>query len=570
MALSIIASVLNETCRYIPGDAGWPTSLTWQSLNHTVGGRLIATHPIAHVCHDPTYSETECANLRSQWDVPALMTTQPAEILHPWFQNQTCVPFTLKSTQCELGNYASYSINVSSVGDIVAGLAFSLKNNVRLVIKNSGHDYFGKSTGKGSLSLWTHNLSSQKFISNYTSSYYTGPALKAGAGVQGGAAAEFAAGHGYRVVVGTCPDVGFAGGFTQGGGHSLLTGLYGMGADNVLEWEVVLASGELVVATPTNNTDLYWALSGGGGGTYGVVVSLTVRLFEDGPIASASLSFGVATVGGVDEYWNTVGHFLSELQVLVDKNGIISVFEVTNTSLDVFALMAPGYTKSGLGKLLTNMISAIEHREAGKGKYVNSTLSVTLNEENSYLDLYSSTLEPVIAPNPLSPVMGGRFVSRHNVAKGTSNIVNALRATTEGGRFWLAITALNTNSAVKVIDAVADNAVSPNFDDAFLSMIVGASWDWSRNWDDAAILQDELSNRVMPTLEAATPGTGAYLNEASWQQSNWQSTFYGSNYDRLRQIKTANDPDNIFYAFTGVGSEAWSPDGNGRLCKTGL
>lgn len=116
-------------------------------------------------------------------------------------------------------------------------------------------------------------------MKSYNTSYYNGSALKVGAGVRGGDAAEFAAQYGYRVVVGDCPDVGMAGGYTQGGGHSLLTGLYGLGADNVLEWEVVTASGQHIVATPNQNKDLYWALSGGGGGTYGIVVS-----FDNSPV----------------------------------------------------------------------------------------------------------------------------------------------------------------------------------------------------------------------------------------------------------------------------------------------
>lgn len=58
----------NQTCRYIPKDAGWPSQRDWQQLNATIGGRLTATVPLAHVCHDsglfPAYNETACAALR--------------------------------------------------------------------------------------------------------------------------------------------------------------------------------------------------------------------------------------------------------------------------------------------------------------------------------------------------------------------------------------------------------------------------------------------------------------------------------------------------------------------------
>lgn len=56
------------------------------------------------------------------------------------FQNESCDPFTPASAPCELGNYASYSINVTNVDDIVAGIQFAKEHKVRLVIKNTGHE----------------------------------------------------------------------------------------------------------------------------------------------------------------------------------------------------------------------------------------------------------------------------------------------------------------------------------------------------------------------------------------------------------------------------------------------
>jgi hypothetical protein len=58
----------------------------------------------------------------------------------PEWQNYTCDPFTPKSAPCDLGNYVDYTINVSSAADIVAGLKFAQQKNIRLVIKNTGHE----------------------------------------------------------------------------------------------------------------------------------------------------------------------------------------------------------------------------------------------------------------------------------------------------------------------------------------------------------------------------------------------------------------------------------------------
>lgn len=123
----------------------------------------------------------------------------------PYFQNQSCDPFTPRAQKCVLGNYADYSINVTGAEDAAAGVRFASEKNVRLVIKNTGHDYLGKSTGRGSLSLWTHNLKETTAILSFSSGLYTGPAIKLGAGIQAFEAYAFANSTGFRLVGGECP-----------------------------------------------------------------------------------------------------------------------------------------------------------------------------------------------------------------------------------------------------------------------------------------------------------------------------------------------------------------------------
>jgi hypothetical protein len=70
----------------------------------------------------------------------------------------------------------------------------------------------------------------------------------------------------------------------------------------------------------------------------------------------------------------------------------------------------------------------------------------------------------------------------------------------------------------------------------------------------------------MPVLEKVTPGAGAYKNEASWAQKNFQEAFYAGTYPRLKEIKSKYDPEGMFYGLTAVGSERWVSDSQGRLC----
>jgi FAD/FMN-containing dehydrogenase len=161
--------------------------------------------------------------------------------------------------------------------DIQRTIAFAASKNIRLVIRNTGHDYLGRSTGAGSLAVWTHHLKDITHIPPYKGSGYTGSAFKLGAGVQGFEIMAAARDKGLVVVGGECPTVGIAGGYTQGRGHSAISTSFGLAADNVLNWEVVTANRKLVNANSKENSDLYWALNGGGGSTYGVVVSMTVK-----------------------------------------------------------------------------------------------------------------------------------------------------------------------------------------------------------------------------------------------------------------------------------------------------
>lgn len=421
----------------------------------------------------------------------------------------------------------------------------------------------GKSTGKGALSLWTHNLKSKQLIKRYTSSSYTGPAVKLGAGVQGQEAAEFAFQNGYRVTVGSCPTVGIVGGYTQGGGHSSLTGLQGMGADNVLEWEVITADGDHVIATPNKNTDLYWALSGGGGGTYGVVLSMTTRLHKDGPVGQATFSFNVASTGGEDNYWTAVGNFHTHLQPLLDK-GIYAVYAISNDTFSIYAILSPNNTVAELNVLMDPMITALT-----QGGLTRQSIRFATTGANTFYELFSATLWPILSVAPLSPVMAGRFLTRENIANNLTEVMKAMRFATAGGDFTLACSALNASNP-NMAQPIAKNAVSPAWRHAMSSCIVGAAWNWGQAWDPIPRWQDKLTNVIMPVVEAATPDSAAYLNEASFQQNNWQNAFYGSNYDRLQRIKQKYDPHGLFYGVTSVGSEAWTNDGDGRLCRKNI
>ena len=60
--------------------------------------------------------------------------------MQAYFANQSCDPFTSESSACLLGNYVRYAINVSTVDDVITGVNFASEYDVRLVVRNTGHE----------------------------------------------------------------------------------------------------------------------------------------------------------------------------------------------------------------------------------------------------------------------------------------------------------------------------------------------------------------------------------------------------------------------------------------------
>jgi FAD/FMN-containing dehydrogenase len=192
--------------------------------------------------------------------------------MSPHEMGLTCQPSSLLDTEgCTQGGYPSYTVNATNVAQIQLAVNFARNDGIRFVIKNTGHDFLGKSSGAGSLSVWMHGMKDMEYIPSYHSASWFGPAIKTGAGVQGFELYDFADQNDVTAAGGLCVTVGVIGGWFQGGGHGPLSPLFGMGADDILSIDVVTSDGRFVTASEDQNIDLFWALRGGGAGTYGVV-----------------------------------------------------------------------------------------------------------------------------------------------------------------------------------------------------------------------------------------------------------------------------------------------------------
>ena len=288
-------------------------------------------------------------------------------MMAPLFTNNSCRHFSNATSPCAWGSYPRSSVNATGADDYQKTLFFTRTHEISLVLRNTGHDYNGKPTGVGILAFWTHH-SELKEAKIYYSIYYTEQSFKFGAGVLVGEAYEFAESHGL-IVEASQPTVRLVSGYTQGSGYSPLAPQLGLGTDQVLEWEVVLASGDIVMASQSSPeySDLYWALCEGGSGVFGAVLSLTVKANPMSSPSTASLTFSfLNTISdtSVDEYYKAIGSFIKHVPAINDA-GAVAVWFVTAPSFIMSSAFAPEFDKLKMDAPLQPTLGQLDDLQLG-------------------------------------------------------------------------------------------------------------------------------------------------------------------------------------------------------------
>lgn len=492
----------------------------------------------------------------------------PGSMMFPLYTGPTCLPpgDIASHGNCTQGGYSTYSVHVTNVAQIQLAVNFARISNLRLVVKNTGHDYNGRSTGKNALSLWTHNLKGIQFIQNYNSTTYNGPVFKVGAGVQGFELYEAADKYGVSALGGICPTVGIFGGYSTNGGHSPLMQLFGMGSDQVLAIEVVTASGQFLTATPTVHADLYWALLGGGGGTFGIITSAVVKVHEKVPVTVATWSFN-SFATGTEPFWEALKFFWDEIPGY-NAEKTYSYASIINAGTGYLYTMAPFFaTRKTVAE--TNALL--------KPYFDNlARLSIQYEFNATYYETFYPAYRASWATSDFhigstAGTPGVRLVPTDNWA------TPALRNTT-----WSAIRNATSSAPVVTIynqrpatQSPVLNSVNPAFrrEEAMVLMINGIAAPNTTAALEAA--KEEFAEKIMGPLRKVTPMGGEYGNEADPWNENWKQDFWGENYERLVGLKGVWDPEGVFYVHHGVGSEGWVVEGgergvptqDGRLCR---
>ncbi|KAF8912198.1 hypothetical protein CPB84DRAFT_762123 [Gymnopilus junonius] len=441
--------------------------------------------------------------------------------------------------QCSQGGISPFYIDVQNKDDVVAAFKFSKKQGVNLVIKNSGHDFKGRSAAPDSLALWMHNF---KYINHDENFVPEGcnvdgqPALTFGAGTQFRDIAQFTDEHGLQFVGGSDQSVAAAGGWSQGGGHSPLSPNYGMGADRTLQYKVVTPDGVFRTVNACQNEDLFFALRGGGGGTFGVVLEATMMVSISETLRMANINWPIND----DNLRSVVGIFLDNVTAMAENGwgGYLT------PSIGNLVLISPRMDLEAAQEMMKPLVDLTTAMGG------NSSVTHIASYDEWFKGWMTGTIgaqDPVGLPVAITT----RLIpaKNHETADGRAELHDALMNAFANSAFsQIHITTPYGFSGTKGLDT----SVHPIWRSVLYQVMLVNSWYWDGTLADRELAYSQ-STKAVNFLRDITPDSGAYINESDIHEPDFEVAFWGGHYPRLLEIKKKYDPDHLLDCWHCVG-----------------
>jgi FAD/FMN-containing dehydrogenase len=564
--------------RVRPEDPEWPTQTDWDALDRQVGGHLLKLSDPLAVCRldpDGKASRDFFANLRNPYYIlDHANLTQSSGWVDAW----TSKP-------------SAYAVVPTTAAEVAAAVDFARHHRLRLVVKGAGHSYHGTSNAPDSLLVWTRRLDDITMHDAFVPRGCAGkvspqPAVSLGAGQIWGHVYNAVTTQGGRFVLGGgCLSVGVAG-LVSSGGFGEWSKKYGTAAANLLEAEVVTADGTIRVVNADNDPDLFWALKGGGGGSFGVITRLTLRTHELPEFFGFAAMHVQATSD--DAYLRLLEYFIDFY-----GNNLFNPHwggQVPFNSDNRFEVLM-GF--QGLDKEQAEDIWKPFFRlvQASPADYViKEPLQVKVFVSRTAWDperLRKESDSTVADPRPNAPIENNTRRSDLNEAGqyfhgfGSAWLPSSLLETDRrkslatmlfsASRHWTFALHFHKGLAgaePHVLAAARDTATNPQVLTAFALAITGSEEPavfpglLGHSPDVPAARRDAEANaRVVAEWLKLAPDAGSYISESDYFLEDWQRAYWGPHYARLADVKKRFDPGDLFMVHHGVGSEAWSADG---------
>jgi FAD/FMN-containing dehydrogenase len=400
----------------------------------------------------------------------------------------------------------------SSAAAVSATILWATNNGLNFAIRSGGHSYEGFSQSPD-LVIDVRGMKAIKLSSDKKS-------VSIGSGSQLGSVYDALASSHLAIPAGSCFPVGVAG-HSLGGGFGLLGRPFGLACDSILSMEVVDATGKILTASAQENTDLFWALRGGGNGNFCVVTNFNFRTSAVNMVAKFAITWTKPVTQAVKivqawQQWleNMPSSITGTLHLTKAKGGLITVH------MAGLSVQSETSLKAELKRLQTL---------AGAANIV-STRTLTFHQ--------AATIFDGGEPNPDSVLMKAKsdYVTDAMTEQGITTLLEGLvKAPGE-----IAVLCDTYGGAINKI--AADATAFVHRGNTKYVMQYYMQWDSPGASDANIAMMRTLYNSMRPFVSG-----GCYVNYCDLDLGEgYAKAYWGDNLPRLMKIKAEVDPKNIF------------------------
>lgn len=407
-------------------------------------------------------------------------------------------------------------VQCAEADDVPHAISFARENGLEISIRGAGHNIAGNALSNNGLMIDFSAMKNVR-VDARNKVAYVEPGATLGdfdAAVQS---------HGLATPVGINSTTGIAG-LTLGGGFGWLTRKYGMTVDNLVSADVVTADGKKMRASENENADLFWAIRGGGG-NFGVVTQFEFKLYPVGPEILAGL---------------LVYPFEQAKQVLTQYREFV---ESAPEELAVWVVLRqapplPFLPEAVHGKEVV-VLAVFYAGDVTRGEKLIEPLRGFGDPYGEHIgtqpySVWQQAFDPLLTPGARNYWKSHNFTELRDGAL-DSMIEFAGKLPSPQCEIFIGLVAGAANR-------VAEDAMAYAHRDARFVLNVHGRWEEAADDENCIAWARAFFEASAPYASA-----GAYVNFMTEEEGERVAAAYGSNYDRLVQIKKQYDPENIFH-----------------------
>ena len=410
-------------------------------------------------------------------------------------------------------------VSAASASDVSAALSWARQRGIAVVPRSGGHSYIGSSLSDGLII----DVSPMSSLTHKAKNDAQNGLATIGAGARlGPIYGSLYCNHGQRTFTsGSCPSVGISG-IAVGGGYSSQSRLTGLTIDAICRYEVVLADGSIVQAGASHETELFWALRGGGA-SFGIVSEVDVVTRPWVPLSVVTMTWPWAASAQAFAAWSAW----------------IATLPSNATSTTTWSTVTGGSPRlrtqvRSLESLAAaqSLAQSLEYAVGSTSTRTNSSTAVPSCTEDGLgtgtpsknVSLFATGSIPLSAAEMIKAAFDAR-VGHPQIAQSD---LGQIISHAFGGR---------------VAAVMPSDTAFPHRNATLLSQILSG---WSVDATESRALANIAWVTELRDALQSSYGGGAYLNYPDERLTQWKSAYWGENVSRLQRAKNTYDPDRVF------------------------